>query len=181
MAKYSIPWEIAFEYDSDQLEDMKFQDLQRTASALTQEARRRVKELKKSEKELGRSQALAHFESFRDSNYSARYKGKDALLLEIQEVKKFLSNESSTRAGFEKEIEELDDRLGMKTDKDFRENFWDVYNKFFDESKLIRKYGGSEESIERIKDLIVHNRDEKSKVINWDAIKNVLNKEATEK
>lgn len=177
MAKYNIPWEIAFEYDSDQLEDMKFQDLQRTASALAQEARRRVKELKSSEKELGRSQALAHFESFRDSNYSARYKGKDALLLEIQETKKFLSNESSTREGFEKEIADLDERLGMDTDKDFRENFWDVYNQYFDESKLIRKYGGSDEAIERMKDLVQENMDSTSRVIDWDAIRDILDTE----
>lgn len=37
MAKYDIPFDIAIEYDSRQLGEMKFQDLQRATASLARE------------------------------------------------------------------------------------------------------------------------------------------------
>lgn len=114
MAKFEMSFDEALMLDGSDFRDMKFQDLQRVASALAKESRRRINDLKKIEKEYGTSPALASFERFRDGEmYSARYKGRLALLDEIAQMWSFLDNKTGTVEGYKQYIQEAAESLGV--------------------------------------------------------------------
>lgn len=114
MAKFEMSFDEALMLDGSDFRDMKFQDLQRVASALAKESRRRVSELQKMEKEWGKSPALASFERFRDGEmYSARYKGRLALLDEIAQMWAFLDDKTGTAEGYRQHIQEAAASLGV--------------------------------------------------------------------
>ena len=132
MAKYDIPFDIAIEYDSRQLDSFKFQDIQRAVASLAREARSRVKDLRKMEDEYGRSPALAKYDEWRidkgSGAYSARYKNKNALLQEFAELKNFLDDETGTVEGYKNFIKEFDRKFDFESTKEDRDEFWRIYN-----------------------------------------------------
>lgn len=143
MSKYDIPFDIAIEYTSADLKRLKFQDLQRTASSIFKEARKRIKELEKAENNLGTSPALEMYKRYRDQPYSARYKSREQLMKEISEAESFLSSRTSNVDEFRKDIEELDQELGFETTKDFRNKFYDSYNKWKEANDIKESHGAS--------------------------------------
>lgn len=142
MAKYNIPFEVAIEYDSADLAKMKFQDLQRTAAALSRESRSRIKELNKMESEYGKSPALASYERWRadSGQYSARYKGREALYEEIREMKNFLDNATSTKQGYLDWINDFNESWNIEeSSKEFRDEYFRVFRQlqeFFRNSQV---------------------------------------------
>lgn len=147
MAKFNIPFEIAIEYDSKDLEAMKFQDLQRTAAALSREARSRIKDLRKVESELGKSPALASFERWRQDSgmYSARYKTREQLYEEIREMKNFLDNDTSTVEGYKNYIKDIDESFGFETTKEFRDAYYFIFRELSEYFSQSRQFVPSEQ------------------------------------
>ena len=151
MAKYNIPVEEALYFDNRQLNDMKFQDLQRAVASLTREARSRVKSLEKYEKKTGfTSPSLASFERFRDENYSARYKTREQLMEEFAQAKEFLNNETSTVEGTEEYIDEINRRLKTNMTGEDLKNYGKMFRRleeYFKKSKFGKTSDGIEEDI----------------------------------
>ena len=187
MAKYDIPFDVAIEYDSRQLGEMKFQDLQRATAALAREARQRVKELTKAEKTLGRSPALAKYEEWRldkgQGAYSARYKGRDALMKEFSDLKNFLDDETGTVEGYKNFINEFDRKFDFESTKEDRDQFWGIYNRHKEELQQTSAFYSSDRILRKmklyIKQMTVTEKDAEGnerKVIPWQQIEEKLSR-----
>lgn len=186
MAKFDIPFDIALSYDTRQLNDMKFQDLQRTAAALAREARQRVKDLTKAEKTLGRSPALAKYEEWRldkgQGAYSARYKGRNALMQEIADLKNFLDDETGTVEGYKKFIKQFDEKFDIESTKEDRDQFWRIYNQHVQSLQQTSAFYSSDRIMRKMKlymkQMAVTEKDSEGterRVIPWATIEDKLN------
>lgn len=186
MAKFDIPFDIALSYDTRQLNDMKFQDLQRTAAALAREARQRVKDLTKAEKTLGRSPALAKYEEWRldkgQGAYSARYKGRNALMQEITDLKNFLDDETGTVEGYKEFIKKFDEKFDIESTKEDRDQFWRIYNQHVQSLQQTSAFYSSDRIMRKMKlymkQMAVTEKDAEGnqrRVIPWAAIEQKLN------
>lgn len=187
MAKFDIPFDIALSYDTRQLNDMKFQDLQRTAAALAREARQRVKDLTRAEKTLGRSPALAKYEEWRldkgQGAYSARYKGRNALMQEIADLKNFLDDETGTVEGYKEFIKKFDEKFDIESTKEDRDQFWAIYNRHKEALSQTSAFYSSDRILRKMKlymkQMAVTEKDangNERRVIPWAAIEDKLNR-----
>ena len=180
MAKYDIPFDIAIDYDATDLDGMKFQDVQRSVAALAREARQRVKELKKAEKTLGRSPALASYERWRDESYSARYKNRKQLMQEFADLKEFLDNETSTVLGYENFINDFDQKFDFESTKEDRDAFWGIYQRHKEELMRSEAFYSSDRILTEMKKLIASNslydQGEGRRVVPWAKIDEELTK-----
>ena len=190
MAKFDIPFDIAMDYDTRQLHDMKFQDLQRTTAALAREARARVKALTKAEKTMGRSPALAKYEEWRldkgSGAYSARYKGREALMQEIADLKNFLDNETSTVEGYQNFIKNFDEKFDIESTKEDRDQFWRIYNQHVQSLQQTSAFYSSDRIMRKMKlymkQMAVPEKGAdgtERRVIPWQAIEQKLNQNLT--
>lgn len=141
MAKYDIPFDIAIEYTSADLKRLKFQDLQRTASSIFKEARKRIKELEKIEPEYGTSPVLRNYR--RNEPFSARYKTRSQLMEEISRAEIFLSRRTSSAEQFIEDIKDLDKELGFETSLEFRNQLYEMYAQWKEINDIKEQHGAS--------------------------------------
>lgn len=163
MAKINIPYEVAQEYDTKDFKNMKFQDIQRVASSYMKEARKRVKELKKLEPTLGKSQALIKYLEYRENSerggFSARYKNKEQLIKEIASAKQFLDDKTSTSEGFKNWIDEFNKQWEVdETSPEFREKYYETYRKLTEHFNNSKQMYSSDNIFEKMKEQIGNKR-----------------------
>lgn len=178
MAKYNIPFDIAIEYNTRDLKKMKFQDLQRTAAALAREARERVSDLEAMEEEYGESPTLRAYRRFREGErYSARYKGRDALMQEISDLKNFLDNETGTREGYMDFIHELDQEVGYEMTKENRTAYYAAFRELSEFMKNSKIFFESDNLFEQMKYEAAADRNKytyQDNQINWYSVRDAI-------